>query len=211
MQRFIYLHGFASGAQSRKARFFGERMRETGRLLETPDLAGGDFENLTVGGQLQVLTKLLGGERATLIGSSLGGYLAALYAARHEEVERLVLLAPAFGFAQRWREMVGIEALERWRTTGSLAIYHYSEQRMRNLGYGIVEESERWEPEPTFQQPAIIFHGLLDTVVPPAISREYVRANPHVGLRLVDSDHELGSALEQIWAESGLAEGHGIE
>lgn len=40
MQRFIYLHGFASGAQSRKARFFGERMRETGRLLETPDLAG---------------------------------------------------------------------------------------------------------------------------------------------------------------------------
>lgn len=160
---------------------------------------------------MQVLTKLLGGERATLIGSSLGGYLAALYAARHEEVERLVLLAPAFGFAQRWREMVGIEALERWRTTGSLAIYHYSEQRMRNLGYGIVEESERWEPEPTFQQPAIIFHGLLDTVVPPAISREYVRANPHVGLRLVDSDHELGSALEQIWAESGLAEGHGIE
>jgi len=27
-----------------------------------------------------------------------GGYLAALYAARHPEVERLVLMAPAFGF-----------------------------------------------------------------------------------------------------------------
>lgn len=150
MQRFIYLHGFASGAQSRKARFFGERMRETGRLLETPDLAGGDFENLTVGGQLQVLTKLLGGERATLIGSSLGGYLAALYAARHEEVERLVLLAPAFGFAQRWREMVGIEALERWRTTGSLAIYHYSEQRMRNLGTGLWKKANAGSRNPRF-------------------------------------------------------------
>ena len=43
------------------------------------------------------------GEPLVLMGSSLGGYLAALYAERHPKaVDRLVLIAPAFGFLQRW-------------------------------------------------------------------------------------------------------------
>ena len=41
---------------------------------------------------------------AILMGSSLGGYLAALYACQHPEIERLILLAPAFQFPRRWRE-----------------------------------------------------------------------------------------------------------
>ena len=31
----------------------------------------------------------------------MGGYLAALYASRHPEIDRMVLLAPAFGFGTR--------------------------------------------------------------------------------------------------------------
>ena len=58
MSRFVYLHGFASSPSSRKARFFGERFRELGIGLEIPDLAEGDFRNLTLTAQLNVIERV---------------------------------------------------------------------------------------------------------------------------------------------------------
>ncbi len=159
MRRFVYLHGFASGPHSRKARFFRDRLAESGYPLETPDLGAGDFENLTIGGQLAVVEDLVRGEAVTLIGSSLGGYLAALYASRHPETERLVLLAPAFAFNERWPALVGEEAFANWRRTGKLSIYHYSEGAQRDLSFRICEESRAYEPCPAFSLPAQIYHG----------------------------------------------------
>jgi predicted esterase YcpF (UPF0227 family) len=102
MSRFVYLHGFASSPSSRKAQFFEERFRELGIGLEIPELAEGNFQNLTLSAQLKVVERVCGDSTVSLIGSSMGGYLAALYAARHAEVIKLVLLAPAFSFASRW-------------------------------------------------------------------------------------------------------------
>jgi pimeloyl-ACP methyl ester carboxylesterase len=201
-ERIVYLHGFASGPTSRKARFFDEKLRETGRTLEAPDLSEGDFEHLTVGGQLGVLERLLAGDPAILIGSSLGGYLASLYASTHPEVRRLILLAPAFGFGERWSVIVPPEEVERWRATGKLPVYHYGEQRHRNLGFGIYEESARWPLYPEFTQPAHIFHGTRDTVVPPAISEAYAASHANVRLTLLDSGHELTDVLPEIWREA---------
>src|SRR5271165_1479711 len=104
MNRIVYLHGFASGPGSKKAQYFARRLLERGVTLEVPDLAEGDFENLTVTRQLQVVERVCGKEAVCLMGSSLGGYLAALYAARHSEVEKLVLMAPAFSFVTRRSE-----------------------------------------------------------------------------------------------------------
>lgn len=202
--RFVYFHGFASGPKSRKALFFKERLAAVNRTLETPDLAAGDFENLTIAGQLSVAERLLDGEPCTLIGSSLGGYLAALYASRHPETQRLILLAPAFHFAQTWQAALGNEKLEEWRNTGARSFYHYGEGQMRPLAYRFVEESRAWDPAPAFPQPCHIFHGLQDTVVSPQLSRDYVAEHPHVQLTEVASDHELTGALEQIWAVCAL-------
>ncbi len=107
MSRIIYLHGFASGPSSKKARFFSQQFAQLGMGLEIPDLAQGDFARLTISGQLGVIERVSRGEPVSLIGSSMGGYLAALYAARHPEVEKLVLLAPAFSFLTRWPETLG--------------------------------------------------------------------------------------------------------
>src|SRR5438270_3120218 len=104
MTRVVYLHGFASGPQSSKARFFAQKLAEEGIDVEIPQLDCGDFRNLTMTRQVDVLERAVGGRPAILMGSSLGGYLAAWYAARHEEVEKLVLMAPAFQFLRRWRE-----------------------------------------------------------------------------------------------------------
>jgi pimeloyl-ACP methyl ester carboxylesterase len=199
MRRIIYLHGFASGPQSRKAQFFRDRLAELGIVLESPDLTTGDFENLTIAGQFSVLERVAAGEGVTLIGSSLGGYLAALYAARHPETERVLLLAPAFAFNQRWEALMGPEAFATWRSTGKLSVYHYAEERQRDLSLRIYEESQGCDPYPAFSQPAQIYHGRLDTVVPPEISERYAAAHGNVDLTLLDSDHGLMDALPEIW------------
>jgi pimeloyl-ACP methyl ester carboxylesterase len=202
VSRLVYLHGFASGPSSRKARFFAERFAQLGIGLEIPDLAQGDFAGLTITGQLGVLERVSGGEPVSLIGSSMGGYLAALYAAQHPEVEKLVLLAPAFSFLTRWPETLGEPAMEEWKRTGVLSVFHYSEGRTMSLGYQLIEDASRYKPYPAIRQPALIFHGNKDTVVPPGHSIHFAREHPQVKLRLLESDHELLNVLDDIWIES---------
>ena len=81
-QTVVYLHGFGSGPGSKKAQFFRERFGSRGIEVLIPELDEGRFENLTLTGQLAVVQRTADGKRVSLIGSSLGGYLAALYAAR---------------------------------------------------------------------------------------------------------------------------------
>lgn len=192
--RCIYLHGFASGPSSKKAGFFCERIP-----AEAPDLAAGDFEHLTITGQLRLLEELAAGEAVSLIGSSMGGYLAALYAARHTEVVKVVLMAPAFGFVKRWAESVDCEA---WRKNGYLDVYHYGEKQNRRLSYGLVEDAIQYEDFPDFRQPALIFHGIHDTVVPARLSSAFVASHANAKLHLLDSDHELLNVLDLIWQEA---------
>ena len=91
---------------------------------------------------------------------------AVRYAARHPDVEKLVLMAPAFCFLKRWMETLGPSTMERWKSTGSLEFFHYGEGRAVPLGYQLIQDAERYEDYPGFTQPAIIFHGKNDTVVP---------------------------------------------
>jgi pimeloyl-ACP methyl ester carboxylesterase len=200
--RIVYLHGFASGPQSRKAQTFREAFEERGVALEIPRLDQGDFERLTVSGQLRLVEEILDGEACRLIGSSMGGYLAALYAAAHPETERLVLLAPAFGFASRWREMQGPGVISSWRETGWLEVFHYGAKRQRRVHYGLLEDASNFPGFPDFAQEALIFHGVNDSVVPVGLSREFVASHPNARLREVDSDHELLSVLDVITDEA---------
>lgn len=198
--RVVYLHGFASSPQSSKAQFFKQRLIAEGVDVAIPRLDGGDFEHLTVSSQLAIVEAALDGRPAVLFGSSLGGYLAALYAARHAEVERLVLLAPAFQFPSRWRQRYSAAELEGWRREGSVPVFHYGEKRELRLGYGLIEDSAGYEEEPDVRQPTLIFHGTRDDVVPASVSEQFAAARPHVELHRLNSGHELTDVLEEMWA-----------
>jgi uncharacterized protein len=198
MTQILYLHGFASGPSSSKARFFRERLERAGASVEVPDLAAGDFEHLTITAQLAVVEQAARGRALALMGSSMGGYLAALYAAAHPEVTRLVLLAPAFGFARRWPARLGPNVADEWRTRGRMDFYHYGEGRMRSLSYGLLEDAERYQDFPPFSQPALIFHGAQDDVVPVQASEEFAAAHPNAILEVVQSGHELLNVLEYM-------------
>ncbi len=191
MNRILYLHGFASGPNSTKARYFRDLLERAGARVEVPDLAAGDFENLTITGQLEVIARAANGEPVSLMGSSMGGYLAALYAARRSEVQRLVLLAPGFAFGRRWPEFLGPEAMGQWRRMGVLDVFHYAENRERKLRYALIEDAARYEDFPDFHQPALIFHGANDDVVPARRSEEFAGSHPNVRLEILDSGHDL--------------------
>jgi hypothetical protein len=89
--------------------------------------------------------------------------------------------------------------MERWLTTGRLPVFHYADGRMRDLGLAMYEDSRTWEAEPGFAQPAIIFHGIDDAVVPVEASRQFAATHRNAGLVEMRSDHELTDVLPQIW------------
>ncbi len=203
--RYIYLHGFASGPASRKAQFFRKKFEAAGIALRIPELDEGDFTALTVGAQLRVVEReATGASNVILIGSSLGGYLSALYAARHpHQVSKLVLLAPAFGFPRRWREALGDQKIAEWRATGTMDMFHYGAKAPRPIGYQLLEEAAAYEDYPEAVQPALILHGTGDDVVPARYSLEFAKRNPDsTKLVLLDSGHELTDVLEKLWNET---------
>ena len=214
--RAVYLHGFASSPQSSKARFFGAKFAEAGVAFEALQLDQGEFRNLTISGQMLVVSnavsahreKLAKGEPLVLMGSSLGGYLAALYAERHPKaVDRLVLLAPAFEFLKRWRARLSIQEIEKWKREGSIPIFHYGSKTEQRLGYQFLEDAARYEAVPDFHQRALILHGSDDAVVPSQVSQDFALEHTRVRLALFKSGHELTDVLEGLWREaSGFLE-----
>jgi pimeloyl-ACP methyl ester carboxylesterase len=202
--RVVYLHGFASGPLSTKAQFFHLKLGQNGVKCDIPQLDEGHFEALSVSGQLRVIDSAVGGEKVTLMGSSLGGYLAALYAARHPNVEKLVLLAPAFQFPTRWRKRFSPDELSQWKADGTRNFFHYGYKTERPLGYRFVEDAVQYEDEPDFRQPALVVHGLHDDVVPVEASETFARNHPNVELRVIESGHELTDSLDRLWYETAM-------
>lgn len=199
MSRLLYLHGFASSPASQKAQFFRARFAQLGMDLEIPDLAAGDFEHLTISGQLSVIGALAQGGPVSLIGSSLGGYLAALYASRHPEVDKLVLMAPAFCFARGYADSLGPDRFEKWKRTGWLPVFHYGQGAMRQLSYQLFEDGVQYPDFPAFTQSALIFHGSHDASVPAKLSQEFASKHANAHLEIFDSDHELINVLDPMW------------
>jgi uncharacterized protein len=201
--RVIYLHGFASSPLSRKAQFFRQRFEALGIRVSVPDLVSGDFRDLTITGQLAVVEQLTKGEEACLlIGSSMGGYLAALAAARFSGIAGTILLAPAFSFYHLWLAGMTEAQHAAWRREGRISVFHYGLGRDTDLGYGLLEDAKQYEGFPAVRQPTLIVHGTNDSVVSSKVSEEFVRRNSHARLVLVPSGHELTDVLEGIWQET---------
>ena len=199
---YVYLHGFASSPFSTKAAFFRERFADLGLHLEIPELDEGCFEQMTITSQLSVIDRTVRGRASVLLGSSLGGWLAALYAAGNPEVERVVLMAPAFGFVSLFGDMIGPDALREWRATGVLAVHHYGTGRDRLLPLAFFEDAARYEGFPRLSQVALILHGSNDDSVPVENSIRYAREHVNVSLVKLETAHEMTDVMDRLWSET---------
>ncbi len=199
---YIYLHGFASSSNSAKARDIGDRFAQIHTPLKIPDLNLGDFSHLTITRQLKQVAAEFPPNAApvTLIGSSLGGLTAAHLAQQYSQVQRIVLLAPAFGFLSHWLPKLGDEKLQRWQQEKYLEVYHYGEKRSLPLSYEFVTDAPQYQ-EKHLQRPipTLILHGKDDEVIPIQASRDFARERPWVELVELDSDHALGNVTSEIW------------
>ncbi|AUT00839.1 esterase [Nostoc sp. CENA543] len=200
--QYIYLHGFASSPKSVKAQDISDRFTQIQIPLTIPDLNAGDFSELTISRQIkQVVTTFTSDSvPVTLIGSSLGGLTAAHIAQQYLQVERLVLLAPAFGFLSHWLTKLGEETIQRWQQEKFLMVYHYGEKRSLPLSYNFVTDATQYS-ENQLQRPipTLILHGKQDEVIPITASQDFMQSRPWVKLIELDSDHALGNVTEEIW------------
>ena len=204
--RYLWLHGFASGPQSSKGRFVRERLAARGVGLEIPDLNKPAFRDLTVSRMLGQIDALLQDEPAVLFGSSLGGYTAALWSAlRPGRTRALVLLAPAFDLAARWKQRTAPEELRRWRQQGAADFDHHAWGRKEALSIGFLDDADRHEAFPLPDAPTLVLQGKRDEVVTPDLALEFVGRmrdrgkNPR--LVLLDDGHDLTADLPRLWRE----------
>jgi pimeloyl-ACP methyl ester carboxylesterase len=202
--RVFYLHGFASSSQSTKAAFFGERLRARNVRVITPDFNEPDFTSLTMTRMLDRLGREIAAAAdrpIALMGSSLGGTLAILAAARFgEQVDRLVLMAPAVMFAKPGHHLLPPERIDEWRRRGALPFFHYGYNEERLLNYAFYEDTLQYDAfSATFPQPTLVFQGLHDRAVPYQTVEQFARPRPNVTLSLLDDDHQLVGSLPRMW------------
>ena len=211
----FYLHGFASSAKSTKAGYFAERLAPFGVALQCPDFNEPEFATLTMTrmlGQLGDAIARLAPGPVALMGSSLGGTLAVLAAARFSRVDRLVLLAPAVMFARPGHHLLPPERLDAWRRDGATSFFHYAYGDMRPLNATFLDDSLRYDPmEAVFSQETIVFQGRADTAVDFRTVERFAASRPNVRLTLLDDDHSLVASLPIIWLGVRPFLGLGVE
>lgn len=199
MGDYIYLHGFASGPQSYKGTWLQSRLQTHGIDLLRLDLNQENFTHLTLTRQIQQVTQQIQGP-TTLIGSSLGGLVAAWATQQSDHVERLILLAPAFDFLTQWLAHLGPEQMKNWQTTGWLSVYHYGLQAQQQLHYDFLTDAQRYpDSQLNKSTPTLILHGQRDEVISLNASRLYTQYRPWVTLYPLDTDHGMADAMEDIW------------
>jgi pimeloyl-ACP methyl ester carboxylesterase len=202
--RYLYLHGFASGPSSKKGVAFAAHLAGRGIALDRLDLRVPSFEHLRLSAMIEAVRAAIGGpgDQAIVFGSSLGGLTAARLAERDPRVRALVLLAPAFQLARRWRDSLGPD-LEAWRRTGWREVHDHTTGGLARVDFGFFEDAAAIDVGfPDVTVPTLILHGQADDVVPIERSRDFAASRPDVRLVELPDGHELVASLPTLLAES---------
>jgi pimeloyl-ACP methyl ester carboxylesterase len=200
----LYLHGFASGPGSTKGTALEARFAARGVPFQRADLTPGEggFERSTPLTMLAEAERLATAHRPSiLMGSSLGGYLAAMLAARNSAIQRVVLLAPAFRLFERWRARLAPGDEARWRREG-LEVFHHASGRKRRLGWGFMEDAATLPAFPDVRVPALCLAGRRDEVVPLEDVERFVALTPQAKLVVLEDGHELLASIDRIFEEA---------
>ena len=149
-----------------------------------------------------VTRKIVDGPPLTIIGSSLGGWLAWIVGQEFTQVKQLLLLAPAFNMMGKRAQNISPARHEQWQQTGWMPWDDDALHKDFPLSWKWVEESEAlWAQRADHPRhvPTTILHGLQDTVIPPIGSWEMTQdlltqdSQYPIELLLKTGDHRFSS------------------
>ncbi len=200
--KILYLHGFASGPQSKKGVELDQYFTARGHSVERLNLRVPSFEHLRLSAMIETVRAAITGP-VVLIGSSLGGLTAARVAERDDRVRACVLFAPAFQLVTRWKQQLGAAEWDAWRARGSREVDDYTTGQKSSVDFGFVEDVEQVDiGYPDVRVPTLVMHGLRDDVVPVDRARTFATGKANVRLIELDDGHELVASLPRLLAET---------
>ena len=86
-------------------------------------------------------------------------------------MDRIVLLAPALDFGGNRLRQLGEHGIEAWRAHGSLRVFHYAMNELRDVRFGLYEDAARYDAFAVSSTlPTLVFQGRHDASVDPAWS-----------------------------------------
>jgi pimeloyl-ACP methyl ester carboxylesterase len=141
-KKLILIHGLEGSSQGDKAVL----LRSIFPDMLTPDFPG------TIEERMKLLLKLLGNEAGwTIIGSSLGGLMAALFTCSHPgQVRKLILLAPALmlpEFASHLPDPIDVPTVVYHGTQDTIVpleeTRRLAKKVFKNLSFQVVDDDHR--------------------------------------------------------------------
>ena len=196
--RCVYLSGLGTGTRSAKADALANWLEPRGVPLQVVDLRVPDFRAMRVPAMVEAATAALGGpgDRVVVIGTSLGGYVAARLVTE-PRVAGVLLLAPVL---EAGVVGAGHPGLARgWRALGWVPWWDKTERRVRAVGASLLDDLDTLAPPPPpGQTPVAIVHGRADRQVRVASSRRYAATHPGVVLAEVDDGHDLLASMSAV-------------
>ncbi len=180
----ILCHGMESSKESKKIVTLSRQLAERGILALRFDFAGsgeseGKLEEITYSGEVVDLRAAYDfvlrykPKKIGVLGSSMGGTVALLFAAEEKNVAALVTIAAPVHPERFSERLLTPEETRQWRTEGYI-VYH--EQR---LNVSLLDDVEKIDVPGAARKvacPALVIHGDRDDTVPVEEGRELYAA-----------------------------------
>jgi uncharacterized protein len=197
----ILCHGMDSDKNSEKLIYLGRQLAQSGVLALRFDFAyvgesSGKFEDITYSGEIDDLAAAYAHVQShrpgktAILGSSMGGTVTLLFAAREPAVTGLVTVAAPIHPEKFPRRIFTATQLREWRERG------YTHYNGRRLNVSLLDDLDGLDVSAAARRvkcPVLILHGDADEVVPveEAYELSSCLAGPKRLSILKDSDHRL--------------------
>lgn len=212
----ILCHGMESSKESEKLVALGRALAQKGVLALRFDFAcagesNGKFEEITYSGEVLDLKAAFNHIRQYparnigILGSSMGGTVALLFAAEEPRVANLVTIAAPFHPEKITDKLLTREEVENWRRLGHI-LYHG-----RRINVSLLDDLKQIDVPGAAKKiscPVLILHGDADETVPVEEAEElYAQLRGPKKIRILKgADHRLSdpnllaTALEETLA-----------
>ena len=196
----VFIHGLLSDMNGKKSKYFNNYCRRNKISFLCFDFQGhgksnGDFVNFGIGDWFKNLKDLLNYlkiEQPILVGSSMGGWVAMLYALNYpSKVKKLIGIAPAPDFTVDllWKEL---SMKDKKKITDDFT-YKYSPNLFLNSKRYLIKNLKK-----TYKGDVILFHGSEDLTVPHNYNDRFYKSKKFpklINVTIRNADHSMSDSL----------------